>query len=79
MAYKRGGMKNPAYFLKKEFPGYYNRNNQPSRDEFTKEELAAIKARIDEQVEAERSKLQAWITQKEQEEAVALANIGSWF
>lgn len=65
-------MKNPAYFLKKEFPDYYNPNNQPSW------ELAAIKARIDEQAEAERSKIQAWITQKEQE-AVALANSDSWF
>jgi hypothetical protein len=53
----RGGMKNPAYFLKKEFADYYNPNNQPSRDEFTNEELASFKATIDRQNEIERNEV----------------------
>ena len=50
-------MKNPAYFLKKEFADYYKPNNQPSCDEFTKEELASLKAMIDRQAEIEHNEV----------------------
>jgi hypothetical protein len=53
----RGGMKNPAYFLKKEFADYYKPNNQSSSDEYTKEELAALKATVDRQAEIEHNEI----------------------
>jgi hypothetical protein len=60
-----------------ELPGLVGADSSSERD-YTKEELAAIKARIDEQLERERAELEAQFAQQQQEEAVALANSDSW-
>jgi hypothetical protein len=47
------GLKNPVYFLLREFEDYYDPGNRPER-EYTKEDIAAIRAQLDRENEAIR-------------------------
>jgi Helix-turn-helix domain len=71
------GLNNPAYFLLREFEDYHDPANRPEH-EYSKEEIAAIRAHIAAQREAERSQMKSESEERRERESAALANMNTW-
>jgi hypothetical protein len=72
----RDGMKNPSFFLKKEFADYYKPTNRQSEGGYSREQLAAIQAQVDEQNAQYRAELDARFASQE---PVAIADAADYF
>jgi hypothetical protein len=72
-------MHSPALLLKKEFADYYNPGSRLTQtDEYSKEQLATIRATIDQQIEETRIKNDQVLEAMHKKEESELANIDAW-
>ncbi len=71
------GLNNPAYFLFRDFEDYYDPANRPE-PEYTREEMAVIRAQVAAQLENERLQRDSELQQRREKESTALANMNTW-
>ena len=71
-------MHSPALLLKKEFEDYYNSGSGPQTEEYSKEQLAVIQAKIDRDSEEYRVEIKRVLEEKRRKEESELANADRW-